>query len=107
MPSGRRSRAWRQLTAQLDYNLLYRWFVGLNMDDPIWDVSVFHEAFFDAVPAQARGRQLLSPHLARNTTNRRSAIDARTTRHSGYALSQRARNLTGASDFEAPSSRSR
>ena len=26
---------------QLDYDLLCRWFVGLNMDDAIWDVSVF------------------------------------------------------------------
>lgn len=26
---------------QLDYNLLFRWFVGLNMDDSIWDVTVF------------------------------------------------------------------
>ena len=25
----------------LDYSLLFRWFVGLNMDDPIWDVTVF------------------------------------------------------------------
>jgi hypothetical protein len=51
---------------------VYRWFVGLNMDDPIWDVSLFTknrqrlldgdvaEAFFDAVLAQARSRQLLS-----------------------------------------------
>jgi hypothetical protein len=33
----------------------------------------------------------VTPHVAQNTTNRRSAIDARTTRHPGYALSQRAR----------------
>src|SRR5215813_837647 len=33
----------------------------------------------------------VTPHLAQNTTHRRSAIDARTTRHPGYALSQRAR----------------
>ncbi len=26
---------------QLDYNLLFRWFVGLKMDDPVWDVTVF------------------------------------------------------------------
>jgi transposase len=26
---------------QLYYNLLFRWFVGLNMDDSIWDVTVF------------------------------------------------------------------
>jgi len=33
----------------------------------------------------------VTPHLAQNTTNRRSAIDRRTTRHPGYAISQRAR----------------
>ena len=26
---------------QLDYNLLYRWFVGLSPDDPIWDPTTF------------------------------------------------------------------
>jgi transposase len=26
---------------QLDYNLLFRWFVGLDMDDPVWDASTF------------------------------------------------------------------
>jgi transposase len=26
---------------QLDYNLLFRWFVGLSMDDPAWDPTVF------------------------------------------------------------------
>ena len=30
-------RSERQLMEQLDYNLLFRWFVGLNMDDPVWD----------------------------------------------------------------------
>ena len=34
-------RSERQLMEQLDCNMLYRWFVGLNMDDPIWDVTVF------------------------------------------------------------------
>jgi hypothetical protein len=34
-------RSERQRVEQLDYNLLYRWFVGLNMDDPMWDVTVF------------------------------------------------------------------
>ena len=33
----------------------------------------------------------VTPHLAQNTTNRRSAIDARTTRHLGYAVSRRVR----------------
>jgi len=26
---------------QLDYNLLFRWFVGLSMDDAVWDATVF------------------------------------------------------------------
>jgi transposase len=30
-------RSERQLIEQLDYNLLYRWFVGLAPDDPVWD----------------------------------------------------------------------
>ena len=34
-------RSERQLMEQIDYNLLFRWFVGLNMDDAIWDVTVF------------------------------------------------------------------
>jgi transposase len=34
-------RSERQLIEQLDYNLLFRWFVGLSMDAPIWDVTVF------------------------------------------------------------------
>ena len=34
-------RSERMLMEQLDYSLLFRWFVGLNMDDPIWDVTVF------------------------------------------------------------------
>ena len=32
-------RSERQLMEQLDYNLLFRWFVGLAMDAPIWDVT--------------------------------------------------------------------
>jgi transposase len=34
-------RSERQLMEQMDYNLLFRWFVGLAMDAPIWDVTVF------------------------------------------------------------------
>src|SRR5260370_12200337 len=29
------------LMEQLDYNFLFRWFVGLNIDDPVWDVTAF------------------------------------------------------------------
>src|SRR6202167_5249722 len=34
-------RSERMLIEQLDYNLLFRWFVGLNMDEAVWDVTVF------------------------------------------------------------------
>jgi transposase len=65
-------RSERQLMEQLDYNLLFRWFVGLNMDDAIWDVTVFTknrerllkgevaERLLLAVVEQAHARQLLS-----------------------------------------------
>ena len=36
-------RSERMLMEQLDYNLLFRWFVGMNIDDPVWDVTVFHQ----------------------------------------------------------------
>jgi transposase len=65
-------RSERQLVEQLDYNLLFRWFVGLNMDDAIWDVTVFtknrerliagevSERLLLAVVEQAQARHLLS-----------------------------------------------
>lgn len=65
-------RSERLLIEQLDYNLLFRWFVGLNMDDAVWDPTVFtknrdrllsgeiHTRFFEAVVGQARERGLLS-----------------------------------------------
>jgi transposase len=34
-------RSERQLMEQLNYNLLFRWFVGLSADDPVWDTTVF------------------------------------------------------------------
>src|SRR5271155_4047210 len=34
-------RSERMLMEQLEYNMLFRWFVGLNMDDPVGDVTVF------------------------------------------------------------------
>ena len=34
-------RSERMLVEQMDYNLLFRWFVGLGVDDPVWDHSTF------------------------------------------------------------------
>src|SRR6185295_6634960 len=65
-------RSERQLMEQLDYNLLYRWFVGLNMDDSVWDTTTFCKnrerlhrgdiatAFSQQVLARAREHDLLS-----------------------------------------------
>jgi len=65
-------RSERQLMEQLDYNLLFRWFVGLAMDAPIWDVTVFTKnrerlldgdvaaKFMVAVLGQPRVKALLS-----------------------------------------------
>jgi transposase len=61
-------RSERMLMEQLDYNLLFRWFVGLSMDDRIWDATVFTKnrdrllkgdiavRFFEQVLAEARER---------------------------------------------------
>ena len=65
-------RSERMLMEQLEYNLLFRWFVGLAMDDAVWVPTTFTKnrdrllegdiarAFFEDVVAQARGRHLLS-----------------------------------------------
>jgi transposase len=65
-------RSERLLMEQLQYNLLFRWFVGLNMDEPVWVATVFTKNrdrllegeiagwFFAGVLAQARSAALLS-----------------------------------------------
>ena len=65
-------RSERMLMEQLQYNLLFRWFVGLNMDEPVWDVTVFTKnrerllkadvakKFFERVVKQAQGLDLMS-----------------------------------------------
>jgi transposase len=32
-------RSERVLVEEVDYNILVRWFVGLNLDDPVWDAT--------------------------------------------------------------------
>jgi transposase len=65
-------RSERQLMEQLNYNLLFRWFVGLNMDDAVWSPTTFSknrerlidasiaDKFFDRVGFLAREAGLLS-----------------------------------------------
>ena len=56
-------RSERQLMEQLDYNLLYRWFVGLGIDDPVWVPTVFtknRDRLLEADVAQQFLSQLLA-----------------------------------------------
>ena len=65
-------RSERMLMEQMEYNLLFRWFVGLNMDEPVWDVTVFTKnrerllkadvakKFFELVLKQAQALDLMS-----------------------------------------------
>jgi len=65
-------RSERLLMEEIDYSVLFRWFIGLNLDAPIWSHSTFSKnrerllagdiagAFFDAVLGQARAAGLLS-----------------------------------------------
>jgi transposase len=65
-------RSERQLMEQLDYNILFRWFVGLGMDDAVWSPTTFTknrdrllkgdiaQAFFEAVLIHADSARLLS-----------------------------------------------
>src|SRR5262245_28126990 len=65
-------RSERMLMEQLEYNLLFRWFVGLGMDDPVWSPTTFTKnrdrlldgdiaaAFFDAILIHAESARLLS-----------------------------------------------
>jgi transposase len=66
------ARSERQLMEQLDYNLLFRWFVGLEMDEAVWDASSFSKnrdrllkgdiarVFFDGVLGRVEQAGLLS-----------------------------------------------
>ena len=65
-------RSERQLMEQMNYNLLFRWFVGLEMDDAVWDVTVFtknrerliagaiSQQLLESVLFEARAHELLS-----------------------------------------------
>ena len=65
-------RSERMLMEQLDYNLLFRWFVGLNMDDAVWHPTVYTKnrdrllqadvakQFFELVVAEAKQQKLMS-----------------------------------------------
>ena len=61
-------RSERLLMEQLQYNLLFRWFVGLSMDDPVWDPTVFtknRDRLLDGAIADAFFREEIGRALCR------------------------------------------
>src|SRR5438309_1337891 len=107
-------RSERQLMEQLSYNILVRWFVGLSIEAPVWDVRVFTKnrdrllegdiahGFLRAILADPQVTRLLSnEHFSVDGTlieawasmksfrpkDGSYAIDARTTRDWGYQVS--------------------
>jgi transposase len=72
-------RSERLLMEEIDYNMLFRWFVGMNLDEPVWDVTVFTKnrnrllegdvarEFLSEVIAQAQAQGLTSASTSRWT----------------------------------------
>lgn len=65
-------RSERLLIEQLDYNLLFRWFVGLSVDEPVWDHSTFsknRDRLLESEVADAFFRQVLDQAQTKGLTS--------------------------------------
>jgi len=65
-------RSERLLMEEIDYSLLYRWFVGMNMDEPVWDVTVFtknRDRLLDGDVAREFLSQVVKQAQAQNLTS--------------------------------------
>jgi len=101
-------RSERQLTEQIDYNMLFRWFVGLSLDEPVWHHSTFTKnrerfllsdisgVFFDRVLRLASGSGLLS--------DEHFTVDG--TLIESWASLKSFRDKSGSDDSDAPGSSS-
>ena len=88
-------RSERLLREQLAYNILFRWFVGLSMEDEVWDHSTFSKnrdrvdrfcQLSEGCPPPDRSGDAPVAQKGEGFS-----IDARIARHSGYAICQKAR----------------
>jgi transposase len=72
-------RSERLLMEQLDYNLLYRWFVGLGVDDAVWDHSVFSKNRDRLLEADVAGKflaaVLANPHVKPLLSDEHFSVD--------------------------------
>jgi transposase len=109
-------RSERQLIEQLDYNLLFRWFVGLSLDAVVWDVTVFTKnrerliagdiaaQFMAAVLNQERVKALLSDdHFSVDGTLIEAWASMKSFRQRTAAASRRRRAATARGTFMARS----
>ena len=83
-------RSERQFCEWLRYDLLFTWFLDLNISDEPFDASTF-----------SKNRARRTQHVAQHDRRGRSAVDGRTTRHRGYRQSQKRRNLVRMARLEA------
>lgn len=100
-------RSERQLCEQLDYNLMYRWFLDMNGDDAPFGHSVFSinrermmahdvgQRFLNAVVEQARAAGLVSAHSTRRSATGRRRVSRSSSaawqRHSPVRVARRGR----------------
>jgi transposase len=72
-------RSERQLMERLEFDLLFRWFVGLGVDDPVWDATVFsknRDRLLDGEVAQRFLAELLAlPEVARLLSSEHFSVD--------------------------------
>jgi transposase len=107
-------RSERQLMEQMNYNLLYRWFVGLEMDDAVWDVTVFtknrerliegavSQRLLESVLVEAREHDLLSEeHFTVDGTLIRAWAAALTENRNGLVVAAEATLAATVAEREA------
>jgi transposase len=72
-------RSERQLMEQLDYNLLFRWFVGLSVDEPVWDPTVFSKnrerLLAGDIAAEFMAAVLMLPEVKRLLSQEHFSVD--------------------------------
>ena len=93
-------RSERQLVEAINYNLLYRWFVGLNIEDKVWDHSTFsanRERLFNEDPARAFFERVkLSAQWGRLTSDEHFSVDGTLIEPGPRTRASSARTMTAA-----------
>ena len=114
-------RSERQLMQQITYNMLFRWFVGLAMDAPVWDVTVFTKnrdrllegdiarGFLAAILADPQVKPLLSSeHFSVDgTLDRGLGVDEELPAEGRQRRAARRRGATASATFTARSAATR